>query len=58
VQQGQPNPLADRLMADSEVLRYLPADRVRVLLDASGHIGDAPQRARQMAQKIRDDLVA
>jgi adenylosuccinate lyase len=58
VQQGQPNPLADHLAAESEVLRYLPADRVRGLLDAGGHIGDAPDRARQMAQKIRDDLFA
>jgi adenylosuccinate lyase len=58
VQQGQPNPLADRLAAESAILRYLPADRVRALLDASGHIGDAPQRARQMAQQIRDDLGA
>jgi adenylosuccinate lyase len=57
VQQGQPNPLADRLAAESEVLHYLPADRVRALLDASGHIGDAPERARQMAQKVRGDLV-
>jgi adenylosuccinate lyase len=58
VQQGQPNPLAERLAAESEVLRYLPADHVRALLDAGGHIGDAPERARQMAQKVRDDLVA
>ncbi|MGD2177012.1 MAG: lyase family protein, partial [Anaerolineae bacterium] len=58
VQQGQANPLADRLAAEPEVLRHIPADRVRALLDASGHIGSAPERARRMALKIRDDLVA
>jgi adenylosuccinate lyase len=58
VQQGQPNPLAERLAADPEVLRYLPADRVRALLDAAGHIGNAPERARQMAAAIREHIGA
>jgi len=53
VQQGDPNPLADRLAADPEVLRYLPAGRVRELLDAAGYVGDAPERARQVAAAIR-----
>jgi adenylosuccinate lyase len=53
---GEPNPLADYLAADPEVLRYLPADRVRELLDATTHIGDAPERARQMARAIRERL--
>jgi adenylosuccinate lyase len=54
VQKGGPNPLADRLAADAEVLRYLPAERVRVLLDASDYVGDAPERARQVAAAIRE----
>ena len=53
---GQPNPLADRLAADPEVLRYLPVERVRELLDASTHVGDAPERARAMAETIREAL--
>jgi adenylosuccinate lyase len=58
VQQGQPNPLADSLAAEPEVLCYLPADRVRALLDASHHVGDAPERARQLAQDIHNYLTA
>ncbi len=54
VQQGQANPLTASLAADPQVLRYLSADRVRELLKAGEHIGDAPQRARQMAQMIRE----
>jgi adenylosuccinate lyase len=50
---GAPNPLAERLIADPEVLRYLPDERVREFLDASSHIGDAPERARRMAASIR-----
>jgi len=53
---GEPNPLVDLLAADEEILKYVEADRVRELLDATGHVGDAPQRARQMAQTIRDHL--
>jgi len=56
VQQGKPNPLADRLATDPEVLRYLPARRVRELLDVTGYVGDAPERARQMAAAIRGTL--
>jgi adenylosuccinate lyase len=53
---GEPNPLADRLSADPEILRYLPADRVREYLDAADYVGDAPERARQMARAIRERL--
>ena len=49
---GKPNPLADLLAADPEVLRYVDAERVRELLDATGHVGDAPQRARKMAKRM------
>ena len=56
VQQGGANPLAERLAADPEVLRYLPAERVRELLDASAYVGDAPERARRMAARIREVL--
>jgi adenylosuccinate lyase len=53
---GEPNPLADLLAADPEVLKYVEGKRVRELLDASSHVGDAPRRARQMAQTIQDGL--
>jgi adenylosuccinate lyase len=56
VQRGDLNPLAGRLAADPEVLRYLPAGRVRELLDATGHVGDAPERACQMAAAIREHV--
>ncbi len=56
VQRGNPNPLADRLANDPEVQRYLPADRVRELLDATRYVGDAPERARRMATVLRGTL--
>jgi adenylosuccinate lyase len=53
VRRGEQNPLAELLSADEEITRYIPAERVRLLLDASHYIGDAPQRARGLASEIR-----
>lgn len=53
---GQPNPLPDLLAADSALTQHLPPQRIRALLEASGHIGDAPTRARAMAARIRETL--
>ena len=50
---GEPNPLVERLATEPQISRYLPADRVRELLAATGHLGDAPERARRMADTIR-----
>jgi adenylosuccinate lyase len=51
---GQPNPLPDHLSADPHVTAYLSPDQVRSLLRAADYVGDAPDRARQMAQRLRD----
>ncbi len=53
---GQANPLAGNLSGDAEILKFLPAGQIRALMDYSGHIGDAPQRAREMAKTILDIL--
>ncbi|MEA3339137.1 MAG: lyase family protein, partial [Chloroflexota bacterium] len=53
---GEPNPLTGRLSADPQVLQYVDADRVRELLDATGYVGDAAERARRMAEVIRGTM--
>jgi adenylosuccinate lyase len=53
---GQPNPLADRLSADRQVMAYLAPERVRTLLNAADYVGDAPERARYMAEWISSIL--
>ncbi len=50
---GRPNPLGEALAADPALLRYLGAAGVRAALDASGYVGDAPERARALAGRIR-----
>ncbi len=56
VQAGRPNPLPQRILADPQVRRYLPEERLHALFDISGHLGLAPQRAREMAQKVRETV--
>jgi adenylosuccinate lyase len=48
-----PNPLIDLLAADPTILAFLPAEQVRALLDAGEYVGDAAERAREMAGTIR-----
>jgi adenylosuccinate lyase len=47
------NPLADALSSDEHIVSLIPPDRVRELLQAETHIGDAPERARELAGRIR-----
>ncbi|MCS6963097.1 adenylosuccinate lyase [Thermoflexus sp.] len=53
VRSGAPNPLPERLAADPEITRWLAPETLRRLMEVHLHIGDAPQRARAMAQEIR-----
>jgi adenylosuccinate lyase len=53
VRAGQGNPLPDRLAGDGYLTTYLEPERVRALLDASAYVGDAPERARALAEAIR-----
>ena len=49
---GGENPLVSLLCQDAEISEYLPEEEIRRLMDARSHIGDAPQRAREMAKAI------
>ncbi len=53
---GGPNPLVDRLTLDEVVRGYLQPDHIRALMDASGYVGDAPERARKMAAALRASI--
>lgn len=56
LRQGQVNPLPALLAGDSRITQWIQAARVPDLLDASGHIGDAPERARNIAAALRRAL--
>ncbi len=56
VNAGQVNPLIDALSADQTIGQFMTAASIRASLDARGYVGDAPQRARQIVQKIQHAL--
>jgi len=56
VQKGDSNPLVDLIAADPVFQRYLPPQELRTLMDATHYVGDAPQRARNLAQQIQSTL--
>ena len=49
---ARPNLLIDALCTDPRITRCLNPQVIRSLLDARGYVGDAPQRARTIAEKI------
>jgi adenylosuccinate lyase len=57
VQQGQPNPLIERLQLDSELLQWVTSDEIRQLADLNSYTGFARNRAMQLVRKIREQLV-
>jgi adenylosuccinate lyase len=56
LQQGKANPLVALLGADAQITTHVPPARLAALMDASAHIGDAPLRARAMANHILAQL--
>jgi adenylosuccinate lyase len=50
---GLPNPLIEALCADPRIAHHLDPQTARSLLDAQGYLGDAPQRARRIAARLR-----
>ncbi len=52
VRAGEPNPLAERLLADGEVTGLVAPERLRELLDVRRYVGDAPERCRQFVAEL------
>lgn len=53
LRQGQPNPLVELLVHEPQVTRWLSPEQVVALLDASSYVGEAPQRALELAKALR-----
>jgi len=56
VRREEPNPLADLLAAGERLIAYLPAERIRELMDAGCYTGTAEGRARALAAGIQAQL--
>ncbi len=56
LERGETNPLSQLLSGDERIVRYVDPAEVRSQLDPSTHVGDAPARARRLAQRIRTTI--
>lgn len=53
---GHANPLVVLVCQDEVFLRYMDGEVLQELMDASCHIGDAPRRAKELAETIRQAI--
>jgi adenylosuccinate lyase len=53
LERGETNPLSQLLSGDERIIKYVDPAEVRSQLDPTTHVGDAPVRARRLAQRIR-----
>jgi adenylosuccinate lyase len=58
VQKGESNPLSLRIINDPDLQRYLPEAELHELMQVDSYLGDAPQRARHMADQVRLQLTS
>lgn len=56
IAQGQANPLIEALCQDTYILTYLTPAQIQTLMEARHYVGDAPQRALELAKHIRTTL--
>lgn len=52
IQDGEENPMAKLLLENKEISKYLGKDKIKDLLNAKNHIGNAPQKALELAERI------
>ena len=56
VQRGEANPLSDLLAQDAAISSYLKPEEVRATISKGAGVGDAPERARELARAIRQAI--
>lgn len=56
VQAGEANPLRSAMAQDPRITHFVAAAELDELLDATGHVGDAPERTRRLAAQVRTAL--
>jgi adenylosuccinate lyase len=54
LRQGEANPLVALVARDEVLGRYLSEEELVGLMDASRHLGDAPGRARGLAERVKE----
>jgi adenylosuccinate lyase len=56
VRRGEENPLVSLMCQDGVLSEYLSEQEIRVLMDARSHVGNAAEKALQMAKRIQVEV--
>lgn len=56
IQAGKANPLEDLLSKDGELTKYFKKEQLHELMKYESHLGDAPERARQLMTQIQREI--
>ena len=56
VQQGGVNPLIDKVASDADILHYLTESEIRTCMNVENYLGDAPERALNLARMIQSAI--
>jgi adenylosuccinate lyase len=56
IRAGKANPLEDLLSKDGELAKFLGTNQVQALMNCESYLGDAPERARQVAGRIDREI--
>jgi adenylosuccinate lyase len=56
IRSGEANPLAHNLSIDPVILGFLSVEQVQELMNYSAHLGDAPLRASQLAERLLSEI--
>ncbi|MFA5770338.1 MAG: adenylosuccinate lyase [Patescibacteria group bacterium] len=54
IQNGKKNPMMDLLSNDKLIKKYLNKNQLEKLMEVENHIGDAPERAKQLVKIIKN----
>lgn len=53
IQEGKPNPMADLLVENKDIQKYIKKEEIQKLLDVKTHIGTASERALKLVRIIK-----
>ncbi len=56
IRTGEVNPLEDLLSKDAELANFLTKEQLLELMKFESHLGDAPERARQLVVQIQREI--
>ena len=56
IQEGKFNPIAELMINNNDIKKYLKKNEIHKLLDVKNHIGDAPERAKQLVKIIKKKI--